>query len=150
MNVVKKMAACAVTVGAFLSFTSLSSHAAEPDACPARLAVSQTTADANPGWKPFNSDEKHPWVGVSFSEGTPDQKVTLAPSSEKKIKGGTRASWTLTPSATGYWVSCLYAQTGAVIAKKLPADATFCEVEYDGQFNPAIAKKWHCGAKAKK
>lgn len=112
--------------------------------------MTQTVRNVIPGWQAFDSDQQHPYVGVSFSEGAPDQKTVLAPTTEKKIKGGTLAVWKFPVSATGYWVSCLYAETSATIATKLANDIRSCEVEYDGRFSLPVAKRWHCGSRAKK
>ena len=118
--------------------------------CPLELQVTQTTQGTVPEWKIFNSNEKHPYVGISFSEGSPDKKAVLAPNKEKKIKGGTLSIWDFTASSEGYWMSCIYAETSATVAQKLPTNIQSCEVEYDGRSSPPIVKNWHCGQQIKK
>ncbi len=135
----------------FLVCAGTAVHAASPEPiqCPAALTVQQS-ADAGPdGWQVFNTHDKHPYVGVSFSEGPPDKKAILAPNSEKKAGGAKLAVWTLTKSAEGYWVSCLYSETSATVAKKLPDDVTYCEVEYDRNFSQPVAKRWRCSSGVK-
>jgi hypothetical protein len=117
--------------------------------CPLELLVNQTAQGTVSGWKTFNSDEKYPYVGVSFSAGSPDKKAILAPDKEKKIKGGTLAIWHFTTSAEGYWVSCLYAETSATVARRLPTNIQSCAVEYDGRSSPPIVKNWHCDPQTK-
>ncbi len=115
--------------------------------CPPQLQVSQEIKDDTKEWKKFNVDEKYPYIGVSFSQGTPDKKVILAPTSEKKRAGNIVATWLLPPTTEGYWIACLYNGTSAIIAKQLEANVTSCEVEYDARFSSPVAKKWHCNTK---
>jgi hypothetical protein len=146
MNIANHWARSSALLALLLATTC---NAADLPVCPPRLAVNQNSAASYSGWQNFASDEKHAFVGVSFSEGPPDQKVTLVPSKQKKNKGGSVATWGLTPSNEGYWVACLYAQTSMVVAQKLPADTTQCEVEYDGRFASPVAKNWRCSSAAK-
>ena len=124
--------------------------AAELLQCPTELSVKQTIQGAIPEWQSFNSNQKHPYIGVSFSEGPPDQKVILAPDQENKIKGGTLAVWSFPASTAGYWVSCLYAETSAIVAHKLPTDIRSCVVEYDSRYAAPLVKKWYCSSQEKK
>jgi hypothetical protein len=125
-------------------------YASDYQQCPLNLLVNQTVQNASSDWKIFNSYEKHPYVGVSFSEGEPDKKVILAPGKEKKVKGGTLAIWDFSPSDEGYWVSCLYAETSATVAQKLPPNVQSCEAEYDVRSSPPLLKKWSCSTQARK
>lgn len=139
--------------GLVVAFTSLIgsvAYASDFRQCPLELLVNQTVQSTQSDWKTFNSNEKHPYVGVSFSEGPPDKKATLAPGKEKKIKGGTLAIWDFPTTAEGYWVSCLYAETSATVAQKLPSDVQSCEVAYDVRSSPPIVKNWRCGSQTKK
>lgn len=137
------------TLLAIITFMTNITCAADFQQCPLALKVNQTTQSITSDWKIFNSDEKHPYVGVSFSEGSPDKKVILAPDKEKKIKGGVLAVWHLPTSAEGYWVSCLYAETSVTIARRLPSNIQSCAVEYDSRSSPPIIKNWHCGPQTK-
>jgi len=112
--------------------------------CPSEVRVTETIQGNTSDWKAFDSDEKHPYVGISFSEGAPDQKLTLAPTQEKQTKGGILAVWDFTASSDRYWVSCLYAETSATVAQKLPSDIQSCEVEYDTRSSPPLARTWRC------
>lgn len=134
---------------ALLSFAGHVAQAQDLLQCPPALKIQQNIDGEQTGWQALNSHEKHPYVGVSFSEGTPDKKIILAPSSEKKVRGALLAVWALPKSADGYWVSCLYAETSVTVARKLPDDVTYCEVEYDRNFSQPVAKRWQCGAKPK-
>ena len=125
-------------------------YASDYQQCPLDLRVTQTAQISSSEWKIFNSNGKHPYVGVSFSEGEPDKKVILAPGKEKKVKGGTLAIWDFSPSDEGYWVSCLYAETSATVAKKLPPNVQSCEAEYDVRSSPPLLKKWSCSTQTRK
>lgn len=118
--------------------------AGDAQRCPAQLSVIQVIQGAQASWQSFNSDDKHPFIGVSFSEGSPDKKVVLAPDTEQKKSSGIVASWALPPSADGYWVTCLYAETSATVGQKLPDDVRSCLVEYDGRSSPSVVLKWQC------
>ena len=136
-------------LAAFLSLAGHIAHAQDLMQCPPVLKTKQSIDGEQTGWQAFNSHEKHPYVSVSFSEGTPNKKIILAPSSEKKVRGKLLAVWTLPKSTEGYWVSCLYGETSVTVARKLPDDVSYCEVEYDRNFSQPVAKRWMCGAKAK-
>ncbi|MBC7455278.1 MAG: hypothetical protein H7335_16595 [Massilia sp.] len=130
-----------------ITITSLMTNvacASDFQQCPLELLVNQTAQSTMSDWKIFNSDEKHPYVGISFSEGSPDKKMILAPDKEKKVKGGVLATWHFPTSAEEYWASCLYAETSVTIARRLPSNIQSCAVEYDGRSSPPIIKNWHC------
>ena len=70
----------------FLIQISCAAYAGEMNDCPSSLRVAQTVQGGKGNWQPFDSDENHPFVGVSFSDGPPNLKVILAPDREQKTK----------------------------------------------------------------
>lgn len=140
---------CKIVVLVFSLLTAGIAHASDFQQCPFELLVSQTVQGAQPDWSAFNSDKKHPYVGISFSEGSPDKRAILSPSKEKKIKRGILAIWEFPTSVEGYWISCLYAETSATVARKLPSEIQSCEAEYDIRSSPPLVKKWHCDSQTK-
>jgi hypothetical protein len=112
--------------------------------CPPSLTVTQKIDAAAGDWLAFSSHERHPWTGVSFSEGPPDQMVWLAPTEEHAVRGIKVATRRFLPSAQGYWVACIYSGSSAYVARKLPAELSFCEVEFDPKFAAAEVSKWRC------
>jgi len=112
--------------------------------CPKELTVRQSVDGEPAGWQALSTHDKHPYVGVSFTEGPPDRKVILAPSRSKRVHGASVSTWSLAKSNDGYWVSCLYGETSATVATKLPSDVAHCEVEYDKRFSRPVAKRWRC------
>lgn len=135
---------CKILVAGLTSLIGGIAYSADFRQCPLELSIKQTLQNSQTDWKTFNSHEKHPYVGVSFSEGSPDKKVILAPSTEKKMKDGINATWEFSPSAEGYWVSCLYAETSVTVSQKLPSKVQACEVEYDADSSRPVVKKWRC------
>lgn len=127
-----------------LAFSETLAYASDSLHCPEQLLVRQKVEKTPSDWQIFNSDEMHPYVGVSFSEGPPDQKVILAPAQEKKVKSRIFSLWKFLPSTQGYWVSCLYADTSVIVSKKLPSEVQSCEVEYDADFSIPKATNWLC------
>jgi hypothetical protein len=132
-----------------LTYLCCSPCAADTFTCPSELRVAQEIGENVKDWKPFNSKDRHPYIGVSFSQGPPDEQVILAPSSEKKHRGNIIATWELPPSTDGYWVSCLYSKTSAVVVRKLEGNPSSCEVEYDNRFSTPVAKQWRCNSRVK-
>lgn len=123
----------------------MSEAAAQVPACPPRLAVQQAAPAAPEGWKAFDTKREHPFIGVSFSEGTPDRRYTLAPDRDRKTgPNASTSTWTFSPGPEGHWVACTYAETAVVIAQKLPENVTACEVKYDTRHRPAIVREWSC------
>lgn len=139
--------AFALTLVMWICISSPMSLAADLPQCPPEIMVRQTISQSPAPWKTFNSDERHPYTGVSFSEGPPDRKVTLAPGKQTRGRNGSVLRWSLPPSKEGYWVSCEYAQTSATIASPLPTDIRSCEVGYDNRAVPPMVTHWACGAR---
>lgn len=112
--------------------------------CPPELKVVTHVAVPPSAWEAINTDDLHPYVGVSFSLGPPSDRAILAPDGARKIQGGRMAIWHFPDSVQAYWVSCLYAETSASLTKKLPASIGSCEVEYDGRFSAPVVRAWRC------
>ena len=127
---------CAVPAGAATVPASIT--------CPASITVSQVIDTPIADWASIPSHDSHPWTGVSFSEGPPDQMVWLAPTEEHSSHGVKVATWRLLPSPQGYWVTCNYSGTSATVARQLPAEWSLCEVQFDPNFSANVVKKWHC------
>jgi len=119
---------------------------ATPDffACPTEISVEQKATESSENWTVFNSQSKHPFINISFSEGDPSQRVILAPSREKQKKGAHVNIWNFSPSSSGYWVSCIYSETSVILARKLPSNTKSCEIEYDKKFSSPVVKSFKC------
>ena len=97
--------------------------------CPERIRLAQTVQESPSGWSPVGDESWHPVVNVRFSEGDPSQQLFLRPTVSKPGKEQDLRIWNFTPANNDYWVSCAYAQTGAIVARKLPPTVRTCEVE---------------------
>lgn len=89
--------AFAPVLAIWMGISSPMSLAADLPQCPPEIMVRQTISQAPAPWASFNSDERHPYAGVSFSEGPPDQKVTLAPGKQTRARNGSVLRWSLPP-----------------------------------------------------
>lgn len=113
--------------------------------CPEKIASTQVAVgDFEDGWQSFGGTRNHPLVSVSFSVGSPDKNVVLAPSKEAAAGKSATAVWEFSESDEDYWVSCEYARTSVVIAKSLGKSVRRCTAEYDNRFSVPVVKKWGC------
>jgi hypothetical protein len=119
------------------------------DACPAQLPVTQTVSQPIPGWAALDQRGSYPFTRVAFYPGSPaDASASLiVPTTEYKGAAGLHDGWNLPHRAAGYWVTCAYANTTAVVLRKLADDVDFCFADYDGRFLTLVVRHWSCGAK---
>jgi hypothetical protein len=133
------------------SAASAAASASSPlsDACPAQLPVTQTVSQPIPGWTPLDQRGSTPFVRVAFYPGSPaDPGLSLiVPTTEYKGTAGLHDGWELPRRANGYWMTCAYANTTAVVLRKLADDVDFCFADYDGRFLTLVVRHWSCGAK---
>lgn len=109
--------------------------------CPLFVEVSQQAKSVPEGWQAYQDSTKYPLVSIGFSEGDPAGKVILEPTGEQ---GRSISTWSFAPSDEGYWVFCGYNSTSIVLSKKLPTGTISCQVEYDNDFSPPVAKRYKC------
>ena len=119
------------------------------DACPAQLPVTQTVSQSIADWTPLDQRGSNPFVRVAFYPGSPaDPGLSLiVPTTEYKGAAGLHDGWELPRRAGGYWVTCAYANTTAVVTRKLADDVDFCFADYDGRFLTLVVRHWSCGTK---
>ena len=99
--------------------------------CPDKISVEQRVTAIPGGWEARSSDATPQLAMVTFYDGPPAERASLKYDSELKQKRNWVATWTLAPSARGYWIQCAYEHTTAMFARRLPADATTCTVIYE-------------------
>ncbi len=134
---------CVIT--AVVMMMNVLAFAGDEIVCPPRLTVQHDiTGNVPDDWQKHDDRSSHPFVNVMFSEGSPDLQIILAPIGKKKVKGKSIAEWEFPKSAVGYWVSCLYNNTSATIARKLPEDVAYCEVQYDKAYSSPHVERWRC------
>src|SRR5690242_7765590 len=108
LRIMAIVAACSVGTGV--------AQAVDVPSCPPSLRVAQHALESPADWTAVDDQSAHPFVNVRLSEGEPAKQVFLAPSRGK----GAAQAWDFEPSASGYWLSCTYAETSVTVTRKLP------------------------------
>jgi len=117
------------------------------DACPAQLPVSQTVTESLAGWTAQNQQGNYPFVRVAIYPGPPAETSLIVPTVEYRGQAGLHDRWDLPRRNGGYWMTCAYGNTTALLARKLADDVDFCLADYDGRFLTLVVKHWSCGVK---
>jgi len=130
--------AAALTIGA------TAAARAAPQHCPARIEVRQTATDVPAGYQPFDSEPQHQWTNAQFSEGPPSEQAWLAPDTTGRQGKALVNTWTFVNSPEGIWLSCGYAGTSIVVARRLPDTIRRCEVRFDMTIAPPAATAIDC------
>lgn len=116
----------------FTFFCSLSAFAADLATCPARIDVGQQLTAPVAGWRSFNDDAPPQLAGVTFYDGSPQEKASLAYDDITRAGGKQIAKWSFAPHRERpIWIACHYSGTSVVLAKPLPDTLTSCAVSYD-------------------
>ena len=101
------------------------------DTCPQKIEVEQRVIATPAGWDAAQTTATVELVSVTFFDGPPSAKAALKYDSEDVQKRDRVGVWNLPPNARGYWISCGYQNTTAVISRRLPADIKSCAVTYE-------------------
>jgi hypothetical protein len=110
----------------------IAGFAADTVPCPPKVKVSQQLAAAVPGWTAMLDDTPHQLAGITFYDGPPEEKASLAYDNMTKAGAKQAAKWSFSPDAPRQtWISCSYSGTSVKLAKSLPPKTTACEVTYD-------------------
>jgi hypothetical protein len=104
--------------------------AADAIRCPLTIDVKQQLATPIPGWSIASEELPHQLAGLTFFDGKPAEKASLAPDKQVGIKGKTLASWTFEASARPIWVACRYSSTAIVLTRELPKNIRTCTITY--------------------
>lgn len=119
-------------------------RAADAVRCPPRIEVNQQLAVRVPGWSVISDAIPHLLAGLTFFDGNPAGKASLAPDKQAGIGGKTVASWIFPPGDRSVWVVCRYGWTDVVLARELPKNTRTCAVAYSARESiaglPAIEK----------
>ena len=126
------------TLFACLAIAFLASVSAESGAqlfasntCPQKIEVEQRFAAAPEGWEAAQPTTTVSLASVTFFDGPPTEKASLKFDTEDMQKRDRVAHWNLPPNVRGYWISCGYQNTTAVISRRLPENIRSCAVTYD-------------------
>jgi hypothetical protein len=102
--------------------------------CPTTIRVRQELVAPVAGWAPTQNDAPVQLAGITFYDGPPAEKASLA--YDRMTKAGRKqiASWRFTAEeGRPAWVSCSYSGTTVELSRSLSYKTTSCEVTYDPQ-----------------
>jgi len=99
--------------------------------CPQKIEVEQRVGVIPEGWEAAQPTATVALASVAFFDGPPSEKASLKFDSEDTQKRDRVAFWNLPPNARGYWISCSYQNTTAVISRRLPDNIRSCVVTYE-------------------
>ena len=99
--------------------------------CPQKIEVEQRVAALPEGWEAGQTTATVVLVSVAFFDGPPAKQAALKYDSEDRQKRDRVAFWNLPPGARGYWISCGYENTTAVVSRRLPESVRSCAVTYE-------------------
>lgn len=119
----------------FICFTALTMavltvSAEDAVRCPPAIEVKQQLAVPAPGWSIASEKLPHQLAGLTFFDGKPEEKASLAPDKQVGAKGKTVASWTFVVSGRPIWVACRYSATDVVLTRELPKTIRTCAITY--------------------
>jgi hypothetical protein len=99
--------------------------------CPQKIEVEQRVSAIPEGWEAAQPTTTVSLASVTFFDGPPAGRTALKFDSEDTQKRDRFAFWNLPPNARGYWISCSYQNTTAVISRRLPESIRSCTVTYE-------------------
>jgi hypothetical protein len=103
----------------------LALFASDPIGCPKTIQVKEQLASPVAGWAAASDGMAHQLAGLTFFDGKPEEKASLAPDSHL----GNRSTWKF-DIARPTWVECHYAGTGVTLTRELPHGTSTCVVSY--------------------
>src|SRR5579863_7566438 len=117
-----------------IAFGGTFSPAAETISCPNSVTTRQELTSSPSGWSPMLDDTPHNLAGITFYDGPPAEKASLAYDRFKHGKGEDIATWTFRKQEDRrIWLVCSYAGTAVELSRSLPPQITTCTVSYDPQ-----------------
>jgi hypothetical protein len=72
----------------------------------------------------------HQLAGITFFDGNPRDKASLAPDTQTAANGKTVALWTFAAGGQPIWVACRYAATDVVLTRALSKSIRACSIAY--------------------
>lgn len=124
------LACLAITFLAWVSPESGAQSFAK-NACPPKIEVEHRVTAVPDGWETARATAAASLASVTFFDGPPTERASLKYDSEDRQKRDQVAIWNLSPSARGYWISCGYENTTAVVSRRLPENIRSCTVTYE-------------------
>ena len=67
---------------------------------------------------------------MTFFDGKPEDKASLAPDKRSRVNGKSIATWTFGFVERSIWVTCGYSATDVVLKRELPKTIRTCAITY--------------------
>lgn len=113
----------------FLLLTAFMVSVVDGVRCPPEIKVKQLLTVQVPGWSTGSDGAPHHLAGLTFFEGKPEERASLAPDKQTVATGKTVASWTFGANSST-WVACRYAATDVLLTRELPKTIRTCSIVY--------------------
>ena len=98
--------------------------------CPPSIEVKQQLASQPAGWSVIPDEAAHQLAGVTFFEGNPRDRASLAPDRQTTMGGKSVALWTFGSNRDPVWIACRYASTDRVLTRELAKSVRTCTITY--------------------
>ncbi len=103
--------------------------ASDPVGCPKTIQVKEQLAAPVPGWTAASDGMPHQLAGLTFFDGKPEEKASLAPDGESTQRYQTISTWKFDKTRPT-WVMCQYSGTSVTLTRELPRGTSSCLVSY--------------------
>lgn len=103
--------------------------AADPIGCPKTIQVKEQLAAPVVGWTAASDGLPHLLAGLTFFDGKPEEKASLAPDWESSQRNQTISTWKFDKTRPT-WVMCQYSGTSVTLTRQLPRNTSMCAVAY--------------------
>ena len=131
MALMRALLACLATTFLACASTGTGAQLFARNTCPQKIDVEQRVISPPEGWDGAQITATVALASVTFFDGPPSGNASLKYDSEDRQKRDWIAYWNLAPNARGYWISCGYENTTAVVSRRLPEDVRSCAVTYE-------------------
>ena len=103
--------------------------AADPIGCPKTIQVKEQLAAPVTGWTAASDGMPHQLAGLTFFDGKPEEKASLAPDGQATQHSETISTWKFDKTRPT-WVMCHYSGTSVTLARELPRNISACTIAY--------------------
>lgn len=103
--------------------------AADPVGCPMTIQVTEQLAAPVAGWTAASDGMPHLLASLTFFDGKPEEKASLAPDTHLTYRSSSVSIWKFA-QARPTWVMCQYSGTSVTLTRELPRNTSICMVSY--------------------
>ncbi len=123
-----------VPIATLILFCTAFCLAADSITCPETINTRQELTAPVAGWTPMLDNAPRSLAGITFYDGPPAEKASLAYDQITHGKSEQVATWRFAPQTDRrIWMACSYAGTAIELTKTLPPNISTCSVTYDPQ-----------------